>query len=219
MSELYAALRAGVAALLDESGEPALARLVAGSEVTLVGPGEPWSMGSRTVTAQRAAIVVNAKDFAAVAASPARFEAIKRAFAEALRSPETELAELHVELALPGIERSFRHAYRAAPLVSSPRERPGPEAILAGAAALLEAQGEPAAAAQMQRAELEMAAAPGTSSPLLRVVVRLAPADLAAAQRDARLGELLRSAVHAAAARAEEAVSIELALSLRQVLR
>jgi hypothetical protein len=217
VSELYAALRAGVVALLEAGGEPALARLVAGSEVALVGPGEPWSMGSRTVTAHRAAIAMNAKDFAAIAASPARFEVIKRAFAEALRSPDTELADLHLELALPGIERSFRHAYRAAPLGSSSRERPEPEAILAGAAALLDALGEPAAAAQMQRAELEMAAVPGTSTPLLRVVVRLAPADLVAAQRDGRLGELLRSAVHAAAARAEEAVSIELALSLRQV--
>jgi hypothetical protein len=216
VSELGAALRAGVVALLEASGDPALARLVAGGEVALVGPGEPWSMGSRTVTAHRAVLVMRAKDFAAITASPARFEAIKRAFAEALRSPDTELADLHIELVLPGIERSFRHAYRAAPIASGPRERPGPEAILAGAAALLDALGEPSAAAQVQRAELEMAAVPGTSTPLLRVVVRLAPADLAAVQRDARLGELLRSAVHAAAARAEEAVSIELALSLGQ---
>jgi hypothetical protein len=216
VSELVAALRAGVVALLEARGEAALARLVAGAEVEFVGPGEPWSMGSRTVTAYRVALVMSANDFAAITASAARMDVLKRAFAEALRSSDTELADLHLELALPGIERSFRHAYRAAPLASGLRERPVPEAVLAGAAALLDALGESIAAALVRRAELEMAAVPGTSTPLLRCIVRLAPADLAAVQRDARLGEQVRRAAHAAATRAEEAVSIELALALEQ---
>ncbi len=213
MSDVVRALRAGAAALLEAEGDPALAELVAAADVEIVGPGEPWSMGSRTVTAHRVALSVGAPAFAALGASPARLDAIKRAFAHAMRSPETELLDLHLELRLPVIERPWAHAYRAAPIAH--RERPLPEAILAGAEALLEALGEPAAAALLRRAELETALVPGTSRPLLSCVVRLPPADLAAAQRDAALGERLRRAVHDAATSAEEVATVDLALRSR----
>ena len=214
MTDLLVAIRAGVIALLEAGGDAALARLVAAGEVAIVGPGDPWLMGARTVTALRVALVLSAPSYAAIASSPSRFEALKRAFAAALRSPETELAELYLELLLPGIERSFRHVYRAAPPALGERERPVPEAILAGAAALLDALGEAVAAALVRRAALETAPVISAATPLLRAVVRLAPADLAAVQRDARLGEQVCKAVHAAATRAEEAVAVELALAL-----
>ena len=216
MIDLLAALRSGVVQLLEAGCDPALARLVAAGEVAILEPGEPWSMGSRTVMAYRAALVVSAPAYADLAASPARFDAIKRVFAQAMRTADTELTDLHIELKLPAIEQSFRVAYRAAPS-PSPRERPAASAILAGAAALLDALGQEAAAALVRRAELTTAQVPGTSTPLLRCVVRLSPADLASAQRDAQLGEQVRSAVHAAATRADEAVAVELAVTLPDV--
>src|SRR5262249_59945971 len=104
--------------------------------------------------------------YAELTSTQASFEAIKRAVAQAMRTAETDLVDLHLELKLPAIERSFRVAYRASP-APRPRERPSPETILAGAAALLDALGHDAAAALVRRAELTMAPVPGTSTALL----------------------------------------------------
>lgn len=213
MIDLPAALRAGVVALLEAGGDRDLARLAGAGEATILEPGESWAMGSRTVTAYRVAFALSAAAYAEISGNPGRVEALKRAFAQAMRTADTELADLHLELKLPAIDRSFRVAYRSAP-AQAVRERAAPEMILSGAAGLLDALGQTAAAALVRRAQLATAPVPGTSTPLLRCVVRLAPADLAAAQRDPGLGEQVRRAVHAAATRAEEAVAVELAVAL-----
>lgn len=217
MIDLCAALRAGAASLLDETGEPALARIVAGGEVTLAPRAETWEMGARAVTAHHVALALRAPAYAEIIAAPARLEAIKRAFARAIRSPETELAELHLELLLPAVELSFRDAYRMAPPVTAPREAASPEAILAGAAALLDARGVASAAAILQRTGgLEVYPVPGTEPAILRCVARLSPVDLALTERDARLGDAIRRALQAAATRADATAVAELALAIER---
>jgi hypothetical protein len=136
-----AALRAGTAALLAAEGEAQLADTVRAAQIELAGAGERWSMGAREVTAQRVALVVPAAAFVTLTGDPAKLEAVRAAFAQAMRSPETELADLHFELLLPGIERAWSRAYRDAPVRDVPAERPDSGAVLAGAAALLAAAG------------------------------------------------------------------------------
>lgn len=214
MSAVLAALGAAAATLLEARGEPRLAALVARARVEIAGEGEPWSIGNRTVTAHRVALVVAAPAFVELSGDGARIDAVKEAFAQAMRSPATELLSLHVELALPGDGRPWSGAYREAPARHRPAERPDPQAILAGAAALLEARGDRAAAALLDRAHLEAAEALGVETPLTRYLVRLAPADRARTLADAALSERLRRAVHDAASRAGEATSVELATAL-----
>jgi hypothetical protein len=215
MIEPCAALRAGAAALLDETGEPALARLVEGGEVTLASRAETWAMGARAVTAHHVALAIRAPAYAEIIAAPDRLDAVKRAFARAIRSSETELAELHLELLLPAVERSFHDAYRMAPPVMGPREAPSTEAILAGAAALLDARGAASAAALLRRSGgLEVSPVADAEPAILRCVVRLSPRDLVMAERDAPLGDAIRRAIQAAATRADAVAVAELALAL-----
>ena len=199
MSAVLAALAAAASSLLEARGQRRLTELVKGARVEIAGAGESWSIGSRTVTAHR---------------DSARIDAIKEAFAQAMRSPETELLALHVELALPGDGRPWSGAYREAPVRHRPAERPLPEAILAGAASLLEALGDRAAASLLDQARLDAAEVHGVETPLTRYVLRLAPVDRARTLDDAALSEALRRAVRDAAQRAGEATSVELGTAL-----
>src|SRR6185295_1595342 len=104
VSTALGALRAGAAGLLAAQGEEQLAAIVKGARVELAGPGETWSMGSREVSAHRVALVVPAPAFVALSGDAGRLAAVRAAFAYAMRSPETELAELHLELLLPVVE-------------------------------------------------------------------------------------------------------------------
>jgi hypothetical protein len=204
------ALAAGAAALLEAEGRPALASLVRAAHVALIGPAETWSMGAREVQAHRVALALAAEAFLELTSDGASLEAVRAAFSRAMRSPGTELSELHVELLLPAVERPWSLAYRAAPVRDLPAEPPAPESVLAGAAALLEALGDLAGAAMLGRARLETATVPGTGTPLTRAVLQLHPGDRALTWRDPTLEDRLRRAVHDAARRAAEQVIVEL---------
>ena len=217
MSEALLALRAGAAALLEAAGKGALAALVRSAQVELAGQGESWSLGSREVTAHHVALAVGAAAFTALAREPEALSAVRAAFAQAMRSTSTEMADLHVELLLPGIERAWGHAYRDAPARDRPAPPRDPAAVLAGAAALLQALGDPVGAAMLGRASLSQAAVPGAddATPITRVVVEMAPEDRARTWRDPELEERLRRAVHDAAIRAAEQVVVELGVAPR----
>jgi hypothetical protein len=214
VSAVLVALGAAAASLLEASGQRRLAELVARARVEIAGAGEPWSIGNRTVTAHRVALVVGAPAFLEIMGDSARIEAIKDAFARAMRSPGTELLALHVELALPADGRPWSSAYREAPIRHRPTERPDPTAILAGAAALLDALGDRPAASLLDRARLEAAEVQGVETPLTRYLLRLAPTDRARTLNDAALAERLRRAVHDAAIRAGEATTVEIGTAL-----
>ncbi|XXX75111.1 hypothetical protein WMF30_46395 [Sorangium sp. So ce134] len=209
------ALKAAALALLEARGERGLSALVAGAELALAGPPQRWAMGSREVSASRLSLAVDAPAFAALTADAARLAAVKDAFASAVRTPETELADLTLVLRLPGAGRGWNQVYREAALPAAP-ERPHPDAVLGGAAALLEASGDARGAAMLRRARLETAQVPGGGGvALVRCAVRLDPADRAALDRDGERAERLQRAVRSAATRADEAVaSVELATAL-----
>jgi hypothetical protein len=210
-----AALRAGAAALLEASGERGLAATVAMADVEVVGSPEAWSMGARTVTAHRVALVLDAAAYAALTRDPAKLVVVRTAFASAMRTPETELADLSPVLRLPAVQRGWHRAYRDAPLAAG-EERPEPTSVLEGAATLLDAMGEGRASAMLRRARLEGAEVPSASfPPLRRYVLRLDAADYAAVERDAALADRVKRAVHAAGTRADEVVSaVDLATAL-----
>lgn len=204
-----AALRAGVVALLEAEGKSAAASLVEPAEIDLVSS-ERWSMGSREVTAQRIALVVSAEDFVALYRDPELTVSIRAAFAAAMRTPETELAELFVVLRLPPILRGWHHAYRDAP--AKIPERPTEAAMLAGAASLLEAEGDTDAAELLVSAALEIAE---VSAGLVRCVLRLNAEELAALRRNSDRSARVLAAVRAAATRADQSIaSVDLAILL-----
>src|SRR5262249_5840374 len=152
------------------------AEIVRRADVEIIA-GERWSMGAREVVAHRAALVVAAADFAAVERSPDLRAALRAAFARAMRTPDTELAELFVVLRLPAIHLGWHRAYRDAPI--APLERPSEAAVLAGAAALLRAMAHDADADVLADADLETAPV-ASATELVRCVVRLDSEDLAA---------------------------------------
>jgi hypothetical protein len=202
------ALRAGAAALLEARGEGDLARIVAGADVEVVGPSETWSMGSRSVAALRVALVVDAPVFAALAGDALKVDAVRGSFAAAMRTPETELADLALVLRLPAIQKGWHRAYRDAPQKTAEEGGRDPGAVLGGAAALLEAMGDARGAATLRRGHLEGVDVPGGSFPaLVRYVLRLDAADFAAAHRDPALADRMKRALHAAGTRAIEAVA------------
>jgi hypothetical protein len=208
MSDALAALRAGAVAILDAQGQAALASLVRAARVELCGSGEAWTMGARLVVAHRVALVVEAGAFTALTGDAAKLGVVKAAFAQAMRTADTELCDLHVELALPAVGQSWRSAYRDAP--ARPADRPEPEAMLAGAAALLRALGEREAAEMLGRARLEMAVVPSEESVVVRVVVRLAAEDRARTWLGPALERRIERAVRDAALRAGEQVVVEI---------
>lgn len=204
-----AALRCGAAALLDAQGEPALAAMVRAARVEIAGPGETWAMGTRSVTAQRIALVAGAETVVALARDPAKLAVVREAFTQTLRSPETELLDLHVELSLPGIEEAWGRVYRRAPARAFPAPAPAADAVREGAALLLAAAGRAAAAEMLGRAQIDAAIVEGTSLPIRRYVVRLATADRARTWSEPDLEDQIRRAVHDAASRAAEQVVVE----------
>lgn len=215
MIDPLSALRAAARELLAAEGARRLAGLVDAAELVHAGADERWAMGSREVSAARLSLVVEPAAYVALTSDPAGLAAVRDAFARAVRTPETELAELGLVVRLPGVGQGWHRAYREAAPRAAP-ERPEPEAVLGGAAALLSARGDAAGAAALRRAGLEAAEVPGAAQPLIRYVLRLDPADRAAAERDAALADRLRGAVRDAGARAAEAVSgVELATALR----
>lgn len=224
MSVGVAALRAGAAALLAAKGEREESAIVAGGDVEIIGAGEAWSIGSRSVTAHRVALVVDAPAHAALAVDPSKRAAIRAAFEAAMETPETALLDLSIVLRLPAVKVGWHRAYRDV-VPSYDEERSDPSAVLAGAAALLRAidaasskgsrgSSEASAAEILGRSALEAALVSGSSSPaLVRYVLRLAPADFALVDRSPDLAERLRRAVHDAGTRASEAVaSVDLAV-------
>ncbi len=215
MSGAIAALGAGIAAVLAARGASDLAALVARGEIELVGQGEEWTIGERSVRAERVAILLDAPDLVWLGADPARLDAIREAAATALRSPSTELSLLTPVLRLPAIGRGWHHVYRQAAR-RPPEDRPSDAAVLAGAAALLEAEGAADAATIARRATLEHAEVPSAGPDALgRWVLRLQPGDFVRADRDPSLRRRLSRAVEAAATRATERVtSVDLALAV-----
>jgi hypothetical protein len=204
------ALKAGAALLLEGKGKRVLADLVRSARIEIAGPGEAWTIGARAVVAHRLALVVPAKAFLDLTRDTGALGEVKAAFAQAMQSPDTELANLHVELLLPGEDRPWSRAYRDAPVRDLPAPANDPSAILRGASALLEALGDDTGASMLGRARVELAQVPGEGTPLTRVVVRLAPADRAETWHDPVLEEAIRRAVHDAAIRAGEDVAVEL---------
>jgi hypothetical protein len=211
-----AALRAGVGALLTARGQRDLSAIVARSGLELVGPEEQWAMGARTVTARRAALIVSAADYARLTAAPSEVEALRSACAAAMRTPETELADLAIVLRLEPEFVAWHHAYRHTPVKSAP-DRPSDDAIKGGAVALAEAEGEKEAALALSRARIESGLAGGVR----RLIARLPAADYARALRDPALGERIRRCVRAAATSAfeEGGLSVDLAVAAVEAQR
>ncbi len=200
------ALAEGAMGLLGVWGETDLAALVNRSVVELAGGSDRWSMGSREVRPYRVLLVVSAVDHVTLTAQPNRLQTLREAFAQAARTPETELEGLSLVLALPPTGAGFhRHAYREAPPRAA--EPPPPAAVLGGAAELCAARGNQAAAEILRRASIEQAFVPSSARSMRRFLVRLDPADLARIERDPPLAEGLASAVRDAAKTADEPAS------------
>jgi hypothetical protein len=204
-----AALKSGAIALLDAEGKGDLAAIVAAAELELTGT-EEWGMGSREVTAQRLALIVDAPAYLKLTGDEHTLDAVRGAFARAMRTPSTELAELAVVLRLPEPgSRGWHHVYREAPVIRLP-ERPPPERVLAGAVALLRARGARrargamAAAQILSRGALECEDLGYSDTPLVRYVVRLPGDDLAEVQSDGEISLEISQAVIAAGTRASE---------------
>lgn len=215
MSEAAAALRAGAAALLAAEGKDTLAALVAGASVEVLAP-DRWSIGTRSVTAHRLSLAIDAVDFVSLRADGAALGAVRAAFDAAVRAPDTELAELSIVLRLPAVARRWGHVYRDAP-PEPPPPRPTTAEVLAGARALLEAEGHAEAALLLDSATLD-AAQVGSSAaePLWRWVVSFSPATLVHAQGDPAVSDAIRGAIHDAALRPSERIaSVELGLRRR----
>lgn len=206
-----AAIRTAVAELLEARGDRRLAAVVADAGVSLSSP-EPWTMGARTVTAHHATLEVDAPTYVGLRADPAALGRIREAFESALRSPETALADLVLVLRLPVLGRSWQHAYRDAPAAPTP-DPPSDPAVLAGAAALVRAEGDADLGAMLDRASLESADVPSSGGyALRRYVLRLDVADLVELRRDVDRAERARAAVGDAATSAVARVaSVELA--------
>ncbi len=217
MSLEIAALIAGAAALLKARGRSDLSALVEHAQVEISPAPEKWSMGSRVVLAHQVVLILDAGAYADIVFDAAKLEAVRTAFASAMRTPETELAELSPVLRLPVIQQGWHHAYRDAPVRQCEREPLNPADVLNGACALLAAMKEREAEAMLARGEISSAEIPGGSLSehlqFMRYVIHLLPEDHVKAERDARLFGKLKSAVSAAATRADFVVGdIELGI-------
>lgn len=196
------ALVSGVAALLEARGERDLGALVRRSIVEVTNRTEHWSMGARSVTAHRIALVVSAADHVLLMSSAPRLATIRDAFATAVRSPETELEHLFLVLELPPSRVTFAQGYRDAPLRTF--ETPAADAVLGGAAALCRAMGDEASAQALARATLEDAFVTANDRSVRRFVVRLDAADFALTERQVEFGDRIIRAVRSAAATPSE---------------
>jgi hypothetical protein len=207
-------LRAGVAALLDARGDAALADVVRSGSFRLLPGARRWSVGAREVDAQSFELALGADALVRLRAISGGADRVKDALGEAVGSAATMLDELHVVLALPGLDAPWGAVYRRAPVQRY--EPPSDErAVRSAAVELLRAEGAVDASDVLGRAEVEVADVPSSGEvPLRRWVVRLAAADAAAVTTDPSLGEAIRRAVGLAATRSREIVAaVELSVA------
>lgn len=195
-------LAVGVAALLEARGQRELGALVRRSVVEVAGRAERWTMGARDVAAHRIALVVSAADHVMLSSSTTRMETLRDAFATAVRTPETELENLYLVLALPPSQLGFHRGYRDAP-VRLP-EAPATDSVLGGAVALCWAEQDEASARALERATLEDAIVAAGARSVRRFVLRLDAPDFAKAERDPAFGDRLMRAVRSAAVTAAD---------------
>lgn len=206
MSDALAALREGVVGLLEHGGRARLAALVGGSELELAGRGQTWSIGERAVVAQTVVMALSPAEFVELGATPESAAAVRDAFADAMRSPTTELASLLVVVRLPIVEEPWESVYRHAAVRATP-ERPSGARVLRAASELLVARGDATAASILEHAELDVATAPsGSEGVVLRCVLCLTALDLARVEREPALAEALRRSIRDAGTRALERV-------------
>ncbi|MBL8741838.1 MAG: hypothetical protein JNK04_12110 [Myxococcales bacterium] len=205
-----ATLREGAAQLLDAKGAAALARAVRAGRVEVADDGETWEMGARRVEAQRIALIVDAPSFLLIREDPAALAQVREAFASAVRSFETELAELGVFLRLDPTESSWQAIYRRAPAWVRPE--PSAEEVQRAAVSVARAAGATAAAELLEGAELEVATF-GDAEPLTRWLVRLGSAEYVRVDKDASLHASVERWVRAAAQSARGSVG-EIALGV-----
>lgn len=219
MSLELAALHAGVIALLKARGSSQLAAKIEHAQIEISPDPERWSMGSRVVMAHQVVLSLDAAAYADIVFDTAKLEAIRSAFSAVMRTPETELAELTPVVTLPHLGRGWHHAYRDVPARARETEPVDPSAVLDGARALLSAMREPEAEGMLSRGDISSVDVPGGSLgerlQFMRYVIHLAPEDYARVERDPRLFGKLKSAVHAAATRADYAVA-DIELGIRQ---
>ncbi|MBK9266088.1 MAG: hypothetical protein IPM54_40670 [Polyangiaceae bacterium] len=195
-------LAVGVAALLEARGQREIGALVRRSVVEVAGRAERWTMGARDVAAHRIALVVSAADHVMLSSSTTRLETLRDAFAAAVRTPETELENLYLVLALPPSQLGFHRGYRDAP-VRLP-EAPATDSVLGGAVALCWAEQDEVSARALERATLEDAIVATGARSVRRFVLRLDAPDFAKAERDPAFGDRLMRAVRSAAVTAAD---------------
>lgn len=193
-----ALLREGAAQLLDAANAAPLAELVRAAQVEIAEERETWEMGGRKVEAQRVALIVDAPAYVLIRESPGALGRVRDAFASAVRSFDTELAELGVFLRLQAPHLSWQRVYRQAPAWVRPEARAAE--VHGAAVALGRACQKPRASAIMERAELEVASVGELNELLTRWVIRLESADFAQVDRSPELRALLDHWVRAAAA-------------------
>ncbi len=198
-----AILREGAAQLLETAKASELARAVRTGRVEIADERETWEMGERRVEAQRVALIVDAPSFVLIREDPAAMARVREAFASAVRSFETELAELGVFLRLDPTESSWQAIYRRAPAWSRPQPNAGE--VQRGAASVARAAGAERAAELIEHAELEVATV-GDAEPITRWLVRLASAEYVIVDADTKLRSSLERWIRVAAQSARGSV-------------
>jgi hypothetical protein len=209
-----AALREGVAALLEARGDAEEALIVRSAGLAALRGAQRWSVGSREVDALSFELSLDPVPFASLRALANGPQKVRDAFADAVASERTMLAELYVVLRLPGTGAAWGDVYRSAPVRAE--EPPADVISVRGAAvALLRAESEEPAAELLARAELSTTEVPSSGAlPLKRWVVRMRAADAATVLADPRVTEVIRRAVALAATRSSEVVaSVEIGVT------
>ncbi len=198
--------------VLVAAGQPALAKLLDGATLEILPDHESWEMGDRRVAGVRLALVLEAPEFVALRERAGGLDAVRDAVAAAVRSPETELAELLALVALPpSVERGS--AYRSAPRWDPPP--PDPNAVLAAAVALARAYTDERGARLLAGAQLERASVGELGEGLVRWLVRVSPESFVELDGDAGLCERVQRMVRVAAQSPRERVAdVELGLLL-----
>src|SRR5436190_7026487 len=97
-ADVRSSWRDAAASLLRATGDTRVADLVQRAKVEVSDHQETWEMGERTVDALRLALIVDASAYVHFRTEPFALDHAKEAFAAAVRSFETELAELLIFL-------------------------------------------------------------------------------------------------------------------------
>lgn len=209
------ALKEAVAGLLRASQRLDLAQLVEGADFEVCATNESWQIGSRTVVAQRIALVLAPDAYVRLHGDPGALEAVREGVAAVVRSFDTELADLSLFVKLEtSIDVSWGRAYRSAPAWVA--EEPTPVAVQHAVVALAQAYGREQAAAILERATFEVGEVGEPGSRIRRWVLRLDAHDFVRVDRDARLASQLEAMVRSAAAGAAVQVG-EVVLSVGAV--